>query len=197
MPSAEEYAASAARLVHDMALARVPTLGTGRLICLDGPAGSGKTTLAEALARLEPVTMVHMDDLYEGWSGLARVADQLDALLRPLAEGRPDCYRRYDWDLGAFAETVTVAPADLLVLEGVGSGSSAHARLVTVTVWVDAPHEVRMRRGIDRDGDAFAPYWSAWAAAEEEHFRRERTRDRADVLVDGTGSLPPVVRAAP
>ncbi len=32
-------------------LARPPTLGVGRLVCVDGPAGSGKTTLAAALRR--------------------------------------------------------------------------------------------------------------------------------------------------
>jgi hypothetical protein len=39
-----------------------------------------------------------------------------------------------------------------------------------------------MRRGIDRDGEAFAPYWEAWARSEAEVFARERTRDRADLV---------------
>jgi len=186
LPSAEP--GEAARRVAELALGRPPTLGTGRLVCVDGPAGAGKTTLALALARLTGARVVHMDDLYDGWSGLPRVADQLDGLLRPLTEGRPGHYRRYDWHTGAFAETVEVQPANLLVLEGVGSGSRAHADLVTALVWVEAPHDLRMRRGIERDGEAFAPHWERWAAAEAEHFAHEDTRARADVVVDGTGS---------
>ena len=73
-------------------------------------------------------------------------------------------------------------PGPLLVLEGVGSGSLRVADLGTVVVWVEAPHDVRMSRGIDRDGDAFAPHWAAWAAAEAEHFARHRTRERADLV---------------
>jgi hypothetical protein len=50
-----------------------------------------------------------------------------------------------------------------------------------------------MRRGLERDGDAFAPHWEAWAAAEAAHFAEHRTRDRADVVVDGTGGRPSVL----
>lgn len=171
-----------ARTVLDLLHARPATLGDGRLVCLDGPSGSGKTTLATALARLAPgCRVVHMDDLFEGWAGLPTVDAQLGGLLRPLAEGRPGSYRRYDWEDGRYAETVTVDPAPLLVLEGVGSGSLGIADLATVLVWIDAAYDVRMRRGITRDGEAFAPYWTAWATAEDEHFNRQRTRERADL----------------
>jgi uridine kinase len=188
----------------ELALARPPTLGAGRLICVDGPAGSGKTTWAAGIERaLDTATgaggrglgrrgacaVVHMDDLFEGWSGLAHVDAQLERLLVPLADGRTGTYRRYDWTAGRFAEEVRVEPAPLLLLEGVGSGSARFASLVTLLVWVEAPHDLRMRRGIDRDGDAFAPHWERWAHDEAELFARERTRERAEVIVDGTVPL--------
>lgn len=167
-----------------LTLDRPPTLGAGRLICLDGAAGSGKTTLAAALAAAAGgATVVHMDDLYDGWDGLPRIDDQLGTLLRPLAAGRPGRYRRYDWPTGGYAETITVAPAALLVIEGVGSGASAYDDLRTVLVWLDAPAELRRSRGLARDGETFAPHWEAWARAEEELFATERTRERADVVV--------------
>lgn len=165
-----------------LARSRPATLGSGRLVCVDGPAGAGKSTLAAEIASREPAShVVHMDDLYEGWRGLPAVDAQLEGLLRPLAAGETGHYRRYDWHAGRFAETVEVEPVGLLVVEGVGSGSRCVADLVTVLTWVDAPYDVRMRRGIERDGDDFAPYWEAWAAAEAEHFAREDTRARADL----------------
>jgi uridine kinase len=162
-------------------------LGDSRLICVDGPAGSGKTTLAAAISERSGAPVIHMDDLYPGWDGLPKVADQLESLLRPLAAGGAGSYRRYDWHEGRLAETVTVTapPAELLVLEGVGSGSRVVADLVTVLVWVEAPYDLRMRRGIERDGDAFEPYWLAWAEAERTHFTAEGTRARADLILDG------------
>ena len=67
---------------------RPATLGEGRLLSVDGPAGSGKTTLAEAVSRgLDGSRVIHMDDLFPGWSGLPHVDEQLDGLLSPLGEG--------------------------------------------------------------------------------------------------------------
>ena len=172
------------------AQSRSPTLSEGRLLCIDGPAGSGKTTLAADVARLAPgARVVHMDDLYDGWRGLPRVVDQLDALLLPLARGLAGSYRRYDWHAARFAETVPVEPVELLILEGVGSGSLRHASLITTLVWVSAPSSVRVRRGFERDGAAVESQWRQWMVDEAEHFARERTRERADIMVDGTGTL--------
>jgi uridine kinase len=175
--------ASAAEDLLAIAMSRPATLGPGRLICIDGPAGSGKTTLATAVADLTGAPIIHMDDLFEGWDGLPGITDQLDSILLPLVEGATGSYRRYDWHRAAFAETVTVPPAPLLVIEGVGSGAAAYDDLRTALAWVDAPYESRMRRGIERDGDAFAPHWEAWAEAEAKLFAREQTAARADIIV--------------
>lgn len=178
---------SSAVSVLELALDRPATLGPGRLVCIDGPAGSGKTTLAADLAALVPdVRVIHMDDLYAGWSGLPQIDHQLTDLLVPLAGGRAGSYRRYDWVAGDFAEQVVVEPVPLLVIEGVGSGARQFEPQVTVLVWVDAPHDLRMARGLARDGDTFAPRWEQWAADETTLFTKERTRERADVVIDGT-----------
>nr|WP_246299174.1 4-amino-4-deoxy-L-arabinose transferase [Nocardioides panaciterrulae] len=157
------------------------------MLCIDGPAGSGKTTLAAAVAAGRTDTpVVHMDDLYDGWQGLPRLPGQLAALLAPLTRGEPGRYRRYDWHAGSYAETVTVRPAPLLVLEGVGAGARSIARLITLLVWVTAPPELRLRRGLERDGASMAPQWERWMRDEAEHLARERTAARADVVVDGS-----------
>ena len=181
---------SNAQTVIDLPRAREPTLDRGRLICVDGPAGSGKTTLADEIASLTGAPVLHMDDMFEGWDGLPRITDQLDTLLRPLAAGRSGTYRRWDWPGNAWAETVIVPPAPLLVLEGVGSGSADVADLVTVLAWVEVPYDLRMARGLERGGVGVAENWRQWAIDEQDLFERERTRQRADVVVDGRlGSL--------
>ncbi|GAA1475584.1 hypothetical protein GCM10009623_00300 [Nocardioides aestuarii] len=164
--------------------ARRATLGPGRLVCIDGPAGSGKTTFAAAIHRLRPCRVVHMDDLYAGWDGLGAVHAQLATLVAPLARGETGRHRRWDWQAGDWAEEVAVAPSPLLVLEGVGSAAPVAARQATAIVWVEAAHDVRRARALARDGDDFAPYWDAWAAAEAEHFERHRTREIADLVLD-------------
>lgn len=188
-----------ADLVVRRTLERPPTLGAGRLVCIDGPAGSGKTTLADAVVGAAgahgTVALVHMDDVYEGWQGLADAVERLSRdVVGPLRDGRPGGYRRYDWHAGRLAEPRTVDPVDVLVVEGVGSGGSVFADAITTLVWVAAPRDLRLRRGLARDGEALRAQWLDWLDDEQAHFARERTRERADVLVDGTGATEAVVR---
>ena len=169
---------------------RPARLGTVRLVCVDGPAGSGKTTLAGSVAQQLGATVLHLDDLYEGWSGLDGVFHRLDAqVLQPLSHGLDGRYRRYDWVQARFAEWVDVPLPEVLVLEGCGSADLAVGDRASVIVWVEAPAGTRLARGLARDGEALAPEWHRWMVMEQEHFARHRTRERADVIVDGT--VPP------
>ena len=171
----------------DRVRAAAPLLGPVRLVCVDGPAGSGKTTLADALAvELGPgAAVVHLDDLYEGWGGLEGVAERVETgLLVPLAQGRDGSYRRYDWVAGRLDGTVAVPVPDVLVVEGCGSAPRSVDGRAVLRVWVEAPADERLARGLARDGEHLRPEWLAWTAAETAHFAREDTRRRADVVVD-------------
>ena len=176
--------------------ARAPRLGGVRLVCVDGPAGSGKSSFAGRLAdRLQGddvrASVVHLDDLYEGWSGLEgdlwpRLAAQV---LEPLRRGRAGRYQRYDWATEAFADWVDVPVPAVLVVEGCGAARRASMQVAALSVWVEAPAELRLARGLERDGKEQSAAWIAWAAQEAAHFGRERTRDRADVRLDAYGRM--------
>lgn len=168
--------------------AAAPRLGPVRLVCVDGPSGAGKTTLAgELSAALDGAQIVHMDDLYEGWTGLGKVWGRLeDWVLAPLRSGRAGRYRRYDWGREEYAEWHEVPLATVLVVEGVGSADGPVDSDAVLKIWVDAPRALRFERGIARDGEAYRPHWEAWAREEERHFAEQRTKERADVLVDGS-----------
>lgn len=180
----------AASVVADLALSRPALMAGRRLVCVDGPAGSGKTTLATALDGLLPgCLVVHTDELLAGWDGLAGLPATLATMLEEMAQGESGRYRRYDWVAGAWAETVTLPAHDTLVLEGVGSASRPARRHASAVAWVEAPHDLRMRRGIERDGDHFAPHWERWAAQEATLHDQHDTRLSADVLVDAVGRV--------
>jgi energy-coupling factor transporter ATP-binding protein EcfA2 len=174
---------SAAEDVLGHAIARPPRLGSSRLICVDGPAGSGKTTLAAAIAALTPATVVHMDDLYEGWGGLLDGQKWAGALLAPLSEDRPGHYCPFEWSALSRGPERTVAPCALLVLEGVGAWSPDIAPWVTTLAWLDGDPVVRRQRALARDGEVFAPHWDAWAQAEAALFDHEATREHADLVL--------------
>ena len=186
-----------ADLILSLASSRPATLGEGRLICVDGPAGSGKTTLGAALAERTGAQLIHGDDLMEGWRGLDAVGRQLATLAADLAAGQPGRYAHFDWQHHRYDHTVAVPPAPWLVVEGVGSGAAAIAPYTTVLVWVEVDDDLRLARGMARDGEEMRDHWLTFMTDERSLFARERTRERADVLVDGTGARPPVTRSEP
>jgi uridine kinase len=156
-------------------------------VCIDGPAGSGKSTLADQVAELGGAPVVRMDDLYPGWDGLFAVEPEVLALLEPLSEDRAGSYRRFDWIADEYRESHVVEPAPLLVLEGVGSGNRAWRHLVTTLVWVEAPDDVRLARGLARDGEELRDRWVGWMRDEARLVAREQTRAHADLVFDTSG----------
>lgn len=162
-----------------------------RVVAVDGPAGSGKTTLAAALAaearaRGLSAAVVPTDDVLRGWDGLDVLGPRLLAdVVAPLVAGRDGAYRRYDWHARAVAETVVVPRADLVVLEGVGSAHLGYDDVLAAVAWVEAPRTLRRTRGLARDGEELAADWDRFVVDEDALHARERTRERADLLVDG------------
>ena len=173
-------------------LAAPARLGAVRLVCVDGPAGSGKTTFAGRLTdALGDAGLVYLEDLYAGWTLTGAAARLSAGVLRPLAQGRAGSHARYDWAAGRFAdEPVAVAVPRVLVVEGCGSSPRALDRWTTLRVWVEAPAALRLSRGLARDGDDLAAHWHRWQETEAHHFAAEDTRGRADVRVDGAAAAP-------
>jgi hypothetical protein len=165
--------------------------GTTKVVAIDGPSGSGKTDFAAALAtRLPGTQILHMDDLYPGWDGLAQaVTDLHDHVLAPLASGGQPAYRRWDWEHSRYAEWHHLPPTRLLLVEGVGSGAQPGWRLVSTLIWLEAGRAERFRRAIERDGAAYLPHWKRWAGREEALYEADGTRGRANVIID-TASRP-------
>jgi uridine kinase len=170
-----------------------PRMGATRLLAVDGPAGSGKSTLATAVVAAlagesrptgaVSAVVLHMDDFFEGWSGLddavlARVEAQV---LKPLSRGEPAHWQRYDWESGAFAEWHGVRDVEVVVLEGCGSGAAALRPYASVLTWIEVDLDERLRRGIARDGPAVETRWRRWMRREDAHFAANGTREHADL----------------
>ncbi|WP_280265582.1 hypothetical protein [Nocardia wallacei] len=73
----------------------------------------------------------------------------------------------------------------MLILEGVSAARAAVRDRLSLAIWVQTSREVRLARGLERDGAQALPLWQEWMAAEDAHFAADRTREYADVIVEG------------
>ena len=130
------------------------------VVTIDGYSGSGKSTLAAALARLvNGWQVLHLDDWYPGWDGLAEGAHIARRIAADLREGRASSYEAWDWENGSTGATTRV-PLAPTIIEGCGA-IEAEADLA---VWIADPgEEERRHRAITRDGQTYSPHWQRWA----------------------------------
>jgi uridine kinase len=167
------------------------------LVAVDGPAGSGKTTFAGRLAVAfreagATVAEIHTDDLLEGWTDIVSFWPRASAwILDPLARGEPARYRRYDWVGGRFEDAwQDIGIPDVLVVEGVTSARTVIRPRLSLSVFVTADRDLRLARGIERDGEALREVWQRWMADEDAHFAEDATSAGVDLLVDGAPTVP-------
>ncbi|WP_082235106.1 uridine kinase family protein [Halobacillus massiliensis] len=164
-------------------------------IGIDGCGGAGKSTLAEKIARMYPTsTIVHMDDFYlplcerkvihevGGNFDYQRVIHQV---IKPLIDGKESSYQRYDWDLDEMAEWHTVEPNGCVIIEGCYSTRNEMRDYYDYTIWVETPEAVRLKRGLERDGNSALPFWQEWMAEENQYIKEQQPREKVDHIVSG------------
>ena len=163
--------------------------GTPRtvLVAIDGEGGAGKSTLASLLAAtLGGATVVCLDDFARptvpGWDRQRMIRQVLD----PLRTGRPGRYQRWDWATDAGAEWHDVPTGGVVIVEGVSATRQDLSDRWDLTVWVSTPRDLRLERGLARDGDAMRRQWlDVWMPEEDAYVAGERPAERADFIVDG------------
>ncbi|MCS4489902.1 hypothetical protein N7326_05025 [Corynebacterium sp. ES2794-CONJ1] len=147
------------------------------IILIDGRSGSGKTTLAATLSRVLDYEVIHLDDFYPGWEGLAAGRE---IVARSILQANRAGYFRWNWEENKRGEWVPVDMSALknprrgLIVEGVGAISleaikAARRFCRTHLILLELETEQRKKRALDRDPD-YAPYWDLWARQEDEHF---------------------------
>lgn len=130
------------------------------VVTIDGYSGSGKSTLAAALeGLLDGWQVLHLDDWYPGWDGLAEGARVARRIADDVRGGRASYYEAWDWEADAPGATVRV-PLAPTIIEGCGA-IEAEADL---TIWIADPGEDERRaRALARDGQTYTPHWQRWA----------------------------------
>jgi uridine kinase len=160
-----------------------------KVIAVDGHGGAGKSTLAARLAEKLGAEVVCTDD-FASWDNPLNWWPRLvTEVLEPLSRNQPARYRRADWGSPDHQEWGEVGPADCVILEGVSASRQAFRPFLTYSIWIETPPEVRLSRGLERDGEKARAQWEKWMAEEDEYVKREKPHERADVILPGDQDL--------
>jgi uridine kinase len=168
-----------------------PRCGKVRLVAVDGPGGAGKSVFAARLAKaLGGVPVVETDD-FASWEKPHDWWNRLEAdILGPLERGQPVRYQAYDSVARQLGDWRDIPSTDIVILEGVSSSRRGLVDRLSMAIWLETPRDQRLARGISRDGEPMRPQWDSWMAEEDAFFERDGTRDRADLIVDGSPTVP-------
>ena len=161
------------------------------VVAIDGHGAAGKSAIAAVVSDAAGATLVHVDDFFrESGSDGAGMAAYYDwdrlrgEALEPLRRGAAASYAAFDWETDGFRPgLVAVAPANVIVVEGVTATADALAGCIDRTVLVVTPERERLERLHERIG---AGIWDeAWLAAERGYLG-SRPERWFDLVVSGS-----------
>ncbi|MCI0901269.1 MAG: AAA family ATPase [Chloroflexi bacterium] len=158
------------------------------LIGIDGLGGAGKSVVANSIKENIPnTTIVEMDDFYVPEFTRADWDRLYEQVIAPLKNNSVGSYQIFDWDTKKLAEWREVKPKGVVIIEGVYALHRKLRGAYDYKVWVEAPYEVRLQRGLERDGEEAQSQWvNKWMPKEEEYEKSQKPHESADLIIDGT-----------
>lgn len=180
--------------IRDILNRRPPHNGDFYTLAIDGRGGSGKSVLANYLAKLMPdFIVINGDDYFEPvrnkilWGDFNEARFNHD-IIQPLKVGNSFTYRPYDWHVEPHVTERNISVAGGFCLERCFSFSLDLDW--DLKLWVETPRALCLARGVARESlpkeRAMAAWRDVWQPREDEYINREHPNEVADVVIDGT-----------
>ena len=157
-------------------------------ILIDGRAGSGKSTFAEALQQQlfrdgeSAPRVIHMDNIFEGWDGLALGSYYMVRfILQPLARQETASWQDWSWVKNQRSSWREFSGGTPLIVEGCGSLTERSKEHADISIWLEASEETRRERWLTRE--RHLEKFDFWAAQELDFYAREKSQSLADLVI--------------
>ena len=163
------------------------------IIAVDGPAASGKTTLAEMLKMLLPADVIHMDDFFlpiplRTPERFARPGGNVhyerfrEEVLPKLRQTSAFSYRRFDCSVMDFRGERSVGTLPFRIVEGSYSTHPELGRYADIAVFSRVEPDEQMARILRRNGPEKAErFRREWIPLEETYFSAYEIQQTADI----------------
>lgn len=178
------------------AIDRVLAMKGRALVALEGGSASGKTTLAAFLERIYGCTVFHMDDFFlrpeqRTAQRLAEPGGNVDRerfyeeVLRPLTEGKPVRYQRFDCHTQSLQEPFVVTPKALTIVEGAYSMHPLLADHYDLSAFLRIAPPLQRTRIQKRNTPEMAErFFTTWIPLEHFYFEKTKTAERCTLVLE-------------
>ena len=178
----------------ELIASKTPKVGGTLFIAVDGHGGSGKSTLATWLGEKLNAQVVRTDDFASWDNPINWWPVIIERIFEPIQSGAKTLsYPRSQWWENHQPEPVVDQPVtDIMILEGVSSSRKEFRDFMSLSIFVDAPKEVCLQRGVARDTgtgkntEELTEIWNKWFEEEEKYIARDDPKSHADIVIDGT-----------
>lgn len=165
-------------------LERIPKTGL-TVIAIDGPSASGKTTVTEALKEKLDITLISVDDFFDGSDdeiGINSERIKEEILLR-LKPGKHFEYQRYDCSKNEFVKRRIEEVKNIVILEGLYSANSLLSSFYDAVIYFEASEEEQLERLKKRSERLFPRFLDEWLPREKKYFQKEGIYENSDLIV--------------
>ncbi len=178
-------------------ISRLPR-GETRVIAIDGPAASGKSTLAHMLQQILAAGVVHMDDFF--LPGDLRTPERLseiggnvhyerfvEQVLPCLPGSKEFSYQVFDCSTMAMGDMRSVDRSEYRIVEGSYSHHPKFGNYADLRIFMEIDPELQKQRIIRRNGKAlWEKFHKAWIPLENKYFVNFAIKESADLVITGS-----------
>ncbi len=167
-------------------------------VAISGLGGSGKTFLTKRLEqRISDSRIIYVDDFYKTEQERGEIHssqniisncfdwDRIENVIRLFQEGKAICYQKYNWEKNIREAWVEMHPKSITILEGIYALQERFLPYYDLSVWVDAPFDLRRQRIINRDQEWKRKWLDTWMEQDERYFLAEQPAQKADIIYSG------------
>ncbi|MBR5295210.1 MAG: (d)CMP kinase [Clostridia bacterium] len=164
------------------------------VVAVDGPCASGKTTLANSLAKKLDAFVIRMDDFFlrseqRSAERLAEPGGNLDRerfleeVLIPLKKGEKFSFRPYLCSMGKLGDEIFVPKKSIYIIEGSYSHHPYFGDAYDLRVFLEIDPKLQKERLAKRDPDKLDRFLAEWIPMEAKYFSHFSIPEKADFII--------------
>lgn len=166
------------------------------VVAIDGNCGSGKTTLAEAIAQTYDCNVFHMDNFFlrpeqRTDERLGEIGGNVDyerfhkEVIKGIKSMKDFEYSIYNCKLMKLTDTIQVKSKQLNIIEGSYSMHPTLSRYFDLKIFLSINEKEQRRRIMERNGQALLKMFTdVWIPKENQYFEQMKIMEQCDIVIN-------------